>query len=122
MTDIDIQTKPQYIEEQSKPEEPRYVYAYTIRITNNGQQAAQLLSRHWRILDENEQLQEVQGIGVVGEQPRLEPGESFSYSSGVIIETPTGTMEGSYTMKRDDGSQFEADIATFALLPPNALH
>lgn len=122
MTDIDIKTKPQYIEEQSKPEEPRYVYAYTIRITNNGQQAAQLLSRHWKILDENEQLQEVQGIGVVGEQPRLEPGESFSYSSGVIIETPTGTMEGSYTMKRDDGSQFEADIATFALLPPNALH
>ncbi|MBB6521166.1 Co2+/Mg2+ efflux protein ApaG [Pseudoteredinibacter isoporae] len=122
MTDIDIQTKPQYIEEQSKPEEPRYVYAYTIRITNNGQQAAQLISRHWKIVDENEQLQEVRGLGVVGEQPRLEPGESFSYSSGVIIETPTGTMEGSYTMKRDDGSQFEAAIDTFALIPPNALH
>jgi len=122
MSEIEIQTKPIYIAEQSKPEEPRYVFSYTIRITNNGQQAAQLLSRHWRILDENEQLQEVRGIGVVGEQPRLEPGESFSYSSGVIIETPTGTMEGSYTMKRDDGSQFEASIATFALLPPNALH
>ncbi len=122
MSDIKIQTQPQFIPEQSRPEEPRYVFAYTIRITNCSQQAAQLISREWKILDENEQLQEVQGIGVVGEQPRLEPGETFSYSSGVIIETPTGTMEGSYTMKRDDGSQFIAPIDTFALLPPNALH
>jgi len=122
MADISIQTKPLYIEEQSRPQESRYVYAYTIRISNNTDQAAQLIDRRWKIVDEKDQVQEVQGIGVIGEQPRLEPGDTYSYTSGVIIETATGTMEGSYTMKRDDGSQFSAPIATFALLPPNALH
>ncbi|MCV6614238.1 MAG: Co2+/Mg2+ efflux protein ApaG [Cellvibrionaceae bacterium] len=122
MSEIEVTAEPEFIQAQSRPAEGRFVYSYTIHITNRGKQGAQLLSRQWRILDTNDQLQEVEGIGVIGEQPHLEPGQTFSYSSGVIIATPTGTMEGSYLMKRDDGSQFEAPIGTFALLPPGALH
>ena len=122
MADIEIYTKPVYMAEQSRLDENKFVYAYTIRIENCGQQAAQLISRYWKIIDERDRIQEVEGIGVVGEQPRLEPGESYTYSSGVILDTQTGTMEGSYTMRRDDGSQFEASIPLFALLPAGALH
>lgn len=119
---INVSCKPMFIEKQSNRREGRYVYAYTIRIENTGEHSAQLVSRKWRILDENEAVQEVEGVGVVGEQPKLAPGQSFTYSSGVIIETETGTMEGSYTMKYDDGSLFDVAIPMFALVPERMIH
>lgn len=119
---INVSCKPLFMEKQSNRREGRYVYAYTIRIENTGEQNAQLISRKWRILDENDALQEVEGVGVVGEQPQLAPGQSFTYSSGVIIETETGTMEGSYTMKCDDGSLFDVVIPMFALVPERMIH
>lgn len=122
MPAISVNVKTQYIENQSVPEEQRYVYAYTITIANQSEQAAQLISRHWRITDANEKLQEVQGMGVVGEQPHLKPGESYTYTSGVILETETGIMEGTYHMRTDEGAMFDAPIPTFALVPPYAIH
>lgn len=119
---INVSCKPLFMEKQSNRREGRYVYAYTIRIENTGEQNAQLISRKWRILDENDALQEVEGVGVVGEQPQLAPGQSFTYSSGVIIETETGTMEGSYTMKYDNGSLFDVVIPMFALVPERMIH
>lgn len=120
MSDIHIIAKPTFMPEQSQT--GKFVFAYTIRIENNGAQAAQLISREWKIVDAKDQVQEVRGIGVVGEQPRIEPGEAYSYTSGVIMETETGTMEGSYTMKHDDGSQFAASIPMFALVPRKLMH
>jgi len=120
MSDIHVIATPKYMPEQSQT--GKFVFAYAIRIENNGAQAAQLISREWKIIDENDQVQEVRGIGVVGEQPRIEPGEAYSYTSGVIMETETGTMEGSYTMKHDDGSQFVANIPMFALVPRELMH
>ncbi|WP_416377409.1 Co2+/Mg2+ efflux protein ApaG [Cellvibrio sp. NN19] len=122
MSDIQIQVRTNYMEAQSTPHERRYVYTYTITIANKSDTPAQLISRHWRITDANEKLQEVQGIGVVGEQPHLKPGESYTYTSGVILETETGIMEGTYHMRADDGAMFDAPIPTFALVPPSALH
>lgn len=122
MPAISVNVKTQYIENQSVPEEHRYVYAYTITIANQSEQPAQLISRHWRITDANEKLQEVQGLGVVGEQPHLQPGESYTYTSGVILETETGLMEGSYQMRTDEGAMFDAPIPVFALVPPHAVH
>lgn len=122
MSDIQVQVKTTYIAAQSVPLEHRYVYAYTITIANHSDAPAQLISRHWRITDANEKLQEVQGIGVVGEQPYLKPGESYTYTSGVILETETGIMEGTYHMRGDDGAMFDATIPTFALVPPHAMH
>lgn len=122
MSSISVSVKTQYIAEQSIPAEHRYVYAYTITIANQGDVPAQLISRHWRITDANEKLQEVQGIGVVGEQPHLNPGESFTYTSGVILETETGLMEGTYHMRTDNGDMFDAPIPAFALVPPHAVH
>lgn len=122
MSDIQILVLTQYIEAQSVPVERRYVYSYTITIANKGGAPAQLISRHWRITDANEKLQEVQGLGVVGEQPHLKPGESYTYTSGVILETETGIMEGTYHMRTDDGAMFDAPIPTFALVPPHAVH
>lgn len=122
MHPIDIDIKTRFIAEQSKPDDGRFVYAYTITIHNRGEKAAQLLSRHWIVTDAREECQEVQGMGVVGEQPRLEPGESFTYTSGVILETEIGTMEGSYEMRTDNGDIFKAPIPTFALVPPHAIH
>lgn len=119
---IDIQVKAQYIEEQSRPEESKHVFAYTIRIENQGDKTAQLLSRYWHITDAESRVQEVQGEGVVGEQPTLKPGESYSYTSGVIIQTPPGTMEGHYQFKTDEGEDFLAPIPLFALVPPESLH
>jgi ApaG protein len=111
-----------YLPDQSDEEEDRYVFAYTIRIVNAGSAPAQLLSRHWVITDANGKVQEVRGDGVVGEQPRLEPGEHFEYTSGAILETPLGTMHGSYRMVDDDGREFDAPIASFTLSIPRTLH
>lgn len=121
-TPIKVSVKAQFLDEQSEPLEKRFVYAYTICIENTGEQAARLVSRYWHISDANNRVQEVQGVGVVGEQPRIEPGESYTYTSGAVLETNTGTMEGYYTMVRDDGSEFQAQIPTFALVPPRSLH
>ena len=118
---IQVSVKTTYMADQSVPPQ-RYVYSYTITIANNGSETAQLISRHWRIRDENDKLQEVQGMGVVGEQPYIEPGTSYTYSSGVILETETGIMEGSYQMQADSGDTFDAEIPAFALVPPHAIH
>ncbi len=125
MTDnptIKIEVATRYLAEQSAPAENRFVFAYTITISNRGPGAVQLLSRHWRITDANNRLQEVRGNGVVGEQPLIEPGDSYTYTSGSMLETPVGTMEGSYQMVAADGSHFDAPIAIFSLAQPGALH
>ena len=122
MSDIQVLVRTNYIEAQSMPLEHRYVYTYTITIANKSAAPAQLISRHWRITDANEKLQEVQGVGVVGEQPHIKPGESYTYTSGVILETETGIMEGTYHMRADDGAMFDAPIPIFALVPPHAVH
>ena len=122
MSDIQVLVRTNYVEAQSVPLDHRYVYTYTITIANKSAEPAQLISRHWRIIDANEKLQEVQGIGVVGEQPHIKPGESYTYTSGVILETETGIMEGTYHMRADDGALFDTPIPTFALVPPHAVH
>ncbi len=122
MSTIQVSVKTTYIAAQSDPLLHRYVYAYTITIANQGDAVTQLISRHWLITDANEKLQEVQGVGVVGEQPHINPGESYTYTSGVILETETGIMSGSYQMRAEDGSMFDATIPVFALVPPHAIH
>jgi ApaG protein len=117
---VNVQTR--YIEEQSNPEKNYYIFAYTITIVNQGQQPAQLLTRHWVITDSNHKVQEVKGDGVIGEQPTLKPGEQFVYTSGTMLETSVGTMKGSYQMKADDGFQFDATIEEFVLSTPRVLH
>jgi ApaG protein len=119
---IEVKVQTRYIAAQSQPELRRFVFTYTITISNKSETAAQLISRHWRIRDARDQLQEVQGLGVVGEQPLLEPGASYTYTSGVILETETGMMEGSYEFEREDGERFTAPIPAFALVPPHAIH
>lgn len=119
---IQITVQPTYIAAQSRRELQRFVYAYTITIANRGDVGVQLISRHWRIKDALDNLQEVKGLGVVGEQPMLAPGGNYTYTSGVILETETGIMEGSYQMRADDGTLFDAIIPTFALVPPHAIH
>ena len=121
-SDILIQVATNYIDEQSEPDAGRYVFAYTITISNNGDVAAKLLSRHWVITDANGKVQEVSGDGVVGEQPYLEPGERFRYSSGAVLETPVGSMQGLYRMVAEDGMSFDAPIAPFTLAVPGLLH
>lgn len=118
--EVDVETT--YIEDQSAPEQNRYVFAYTVTIRNEGSEPAKLLTRHWIINDANGNVQEVHGEGVVGEQPYLRPGESFRYTSGTVIETPVGSMEGSYQMITDDGKPFDASIPAFTLSLPNTLH
>lgn len=110
---VDVQ--PQYLPEQSAPEQGLYSFAYTITITNSGQVPAQLISRHWRITDAQGQLEEVKGLGVVGHQPLLKPGESFEYTSGCRLRTPSGSMQGSYFCVAEDGERFEVEIPAFAL-------
>ena len=117
---VEVETR--YLEEQSEPAAQRFVFAYTITMRNNGQVAAKLLTRHWLITDANGEVQEVHGEGVVGEQPHLKPGQGFRYSSGAILETPVGTMHGSYQMLGDDGEQFDAPIPAFRLAIPGVLH
>jgi ApaG protein len=119
---IRITAQPQFLAEQSDPAAERYVFAYTITIENTGTVAAQLISRHWIITDGNSQIQEVRGLGVIGEQPLLQPGEQFAYTSGCQLDTPVGTMRGSYQMTADDGTQFEAAIDEFTLSIPRVLH
>ncbi len=118
--EVDVETR--YIEDQSNPEQNFYVFAYTITIQNKGNQSAQLLTRHWVITDSNQKVQEVRGDGVVGEQPLLKPGEQFVYTSGTMLETAVGTMKGSYQMRADDGSHFDATIDEFVLSTPRVLH
>lgn len=119
---IDVAVETSYLEEQSLADENRYVFAYTITIRNQGSVAAKLLTRHWVITDGNGEVQEVQGSGVVGEQPHLQPGEKFRYTSGTVMDTPVGTMHGSYQMRADDGFEFDADIPVFRLSTPRTLH
>ncbi len=119
---IHIHIETAYLEAQSEPEEQRFVFSYAITIRNEGTQAAQLVSRHWLITDSNGKTQEVRGKGVVGEQPHLRPGQSFRYSSGAIIETPVGTMQGSYQMRSDEGLTFDAPIPAFRLAMPGIVH
>ncbi len=111
-----------FLAEQSSVEQNRYVFSYTITIINTGSIAAQLISRHWIIIDANNSSQEVRGLGVVGEQPFLKPGEQFKYTSGTVLGTPTGTMQGYYHLTAEDGTQFEAKIAPFTLTMPRILH
>lgn len=117
-----IEVATDYVKEQSEPDIGRYVFAYTITIANKGDVAARLLSRHWVITDANGKVQEVSGDGVVGEQPHLNPGESFRYSSGAVLETPVGAMQGRYLMQADDGADFYAPIPPFTLAVPGVLH
>ena len=119
---IEIQPVPQFIPEQSDPDDSRYVFAYTITIRNCGELPAQLIARHWIITDANNEVQEVRGLGVIGNQPLLKPGESFEYSSGCALATPVGTMKGSYQMVGEDGTRFEAEIPEFVLAIPRVLH
>jgi ApaG protein len=120
--EIDIEVATNYIDDQSEPDVDRYVFAYTITISNRGNIPAQLLSRHWIITDANGKVQEVSGDGVVGVQPRLNPGEKFSYSSGAVLETPVGAMQGSYRMEAENGTSFDAPIPPFTLAVPGVLH
>ena len=120
--DISVKTRTLYIADQSDPANDRYVFAYTITITNTGNAAAQLVSRHWIMTDAADTVQEVRGKGVVGEQPHLRPGESFEYTSGSAIATPVGTMRGSYQMVADDGTKFDVIIPEFTLSMPRVLH
>lgn len=120
--DIRIQVITSYIDDQSEPDSDRYVFAYTITISNEGDVAAKLISRHWVITDANGKVQEVSGDGVVGEQPHLKPGEEFRYSSGAVLETPVGAMQGLYRMEAEGGVNFDAPIAPFTLAVPGLLH
>jgi ApaG protein len=119
---IDIDVVTDYISEQSDPTVDRYVFAYTITINNRGAIPAKLLNRHWLITDANGKVQEVRGEGVVGEQPHLNPGEHFEYTSGAVLETPVGVMEGEYEMVTDEGDTFLAPIDRFSLAIPRTLH
>lgn len=118
--DIDIQTH--YMEERSSPDQDRYAFSYTITIENSGVTSAKLLNRHWLITDANGKTQEVRGEGVVGEQPLLEPGESYQYTSGAILETPVGAMEGEYELIDGQGRRFFAPIPPFSLSIPGLIH
>jgi len=119
---LEIQIATRFLDEESKPDADRFVFAYTIRIRNVGRLPAQLVARHWIITDANGRVEEVRGDGVVGEQPRLEPGEDFTYTSGAVLTTSVGTMEGSYDMIGDDGAHFDAPIPPFTLSVPRTLH
>lgn len=119
---IRVTVTSRYLPEQSMPRNHRYVWAYTVRITNEGAEAATLRTRHWIITDARSKVDEVKGPGVIGEQPRLEPGDSFQYTSGCILQTSRGTMHGTYQMVRDDGRGFDAEIAAFTLTMPSELN
>jgi ApaG protein len=119
---IDVSAESIFVRDQSAPDDDKYVFAYTITINNAGSVTAQLRSRHWIITDGQGKVQEVRGEGVVGEQPRLSPGESFRYTSAAMLETPVGTMHGSYQMLAEDGTEFDAPIPPFGLALPNMIH
>ena len=119
---ISITARVNYLAEQSDEAGGRYVFAYTMLLTNAGRVGVQLISRHWIITDSNQHVQEVRGQGVVGEQPALKPGQSFEYSSGTVLATQVGTMSGSYRMRAEDGTEFDAPIPQFVLSVPRTLH
>ena len=119
---IDVNVQCVFVPEQSRPDDKQYVFAYTITIQNTGQVPAKLLTRHWIITDGDGKVEEVRGDGVVGEQPHLAPGDAFRYTSGAVIETPVGSMHGSYHMRADDGTEFDAPIPAFGLAQPSRLH
>ena len=120
--EISVVPKAAYVADQSDPGKDKYVFSYTITITNTGDVAAQLVSRHWIITDGEHRIQEVKGLGVVGQQPLLKPGESFEYTSGASIPTAVGTMRGTYQMRAEDGQTFDAPIPPFTLSVPRTLH
>lgn len=121
-TEIDISVQTQYLSDQSDPANDRYAFAYTIGIENNGTEAVKLLSRRWLITDDNDQVEEVRGEGVVGLQPLIQPGQKFVYTSGAVLTTEFGTMQGSYEMAKSDGSRFHAEIPAFLLSRPHSVH
>ena len=119
---VDVTVKTAYLEHHSIPNEEKYFFSYTITIKNNGKIPAKLISRHWVITDSNQKVEEVTGLGVVGEQPRLDSKESFEYTSGTILNTPVGTMYGSYQMVADNGYEFDAEVPLFSLNTPGILN
>jgi ApaG protein len=119
---IQVQVESRYLPDQSDPPAHRWLFAYTVRIANVGESAAQLRTRHWIIADADGNPEEVEGPGVVGHTPRLEPGEGFQYQSYCVLKTAHGSMQGTYGMVRDDGTAFEAVIAPFSLVVPQALN
>ncbi|MEG1040146.1 Co2+/Mg2+ efflux protein ApaG [Pseudomonas sp. NUPR-001] len=119
---IDVSVVTRFLKEQSDPENERFAFAYTITVQNNGSLPAKLLSRHWLITNGDGQVEEVKGAGVIGQQPLIEPGKSHTYSSGAVISTQVGTMQGTYQMHAEDGKRFDAIIAPFRLAVPGALH
>lgn len=119
---VDVSVVTRYLPEQSNPDNNRYAFAYTITVSNNGEKAARLMSRHWLITHGDGQVEEVRGDGVVGQQPLIEPGQSHTYSSGAVLPTKVGTMQGSYQMFATDGTRFDAVIAPFRLAVPGVLH
>lgn len=122
MSAIKVTVESRYLPEQSDPQSNNYVFAYTVTIRNEGAKPAQLLRRHWIITDGNGNVQEVEGEGVVGEQPRLAPGQGFRYTSGTILPTPYGTMRGFYFLRADSGETLQAEIPEFLLTTPRTLH
>lgn len=119
---ISVTVETDYVQNQSDPDNARYVFAYTITIKNNGSSSAQLIGRRWLITDANDKIQEVRGEGVVGKKPYLQPGEIFTYTSAAVIETPFGYMQGSYYLIADDGIEFDTEIPAFRLSIPHSLH
>ncbi len=120
--DVVVSIVAEYVDSESDPDQKRYVFTYTVTIINQGSMPARLLARHWLITDSNGMTQEVRGDGVVGEQPYLSPGEGFRYTSGTILDTPIGSMQGSYLMRADDDTEFNAVIEPFSLADPRVLH
>lgn len=119
---IDIKVDTHYLQDQSDPEQSRFVFAYTIDITNRGQESVKLLNRHWRIIDDNNKTEEVIGAGVVGQQPEIAPGKTFQYTSGAVLATEFGTMQGNYEMQSAAGEKFRANIPPFLLARPHRVH
>lgn len=119
---ISVEVKTAYLDDRSDPSRNQYVFAYTITLTNAGEAPAQLISRHWIITDADHKVQEVKGLGVVGQQPLIKPGESFEYTSGATLATAMGTMRGTYHMVDEDGGAFEVPIPAFTLSVPRVLH
>lgn len=119
---IQIEVNTRYLDEQSNPDKKRFVFAYSIQITNHGEESVKLLNRHWHITDDNNKVEEVVGEGVIGQQPEIEPGKSFNYTSGAVIETEFGTMHGSYEMQTATGEKFQTPIPAFLLSLPHTVH
>lgn len=120
--EIAVEPKAAYVADESDPAKDKYVFSYTIKITNTGDVGVKIVGRHWIITDADHKVQEVKGLGVVGQQPELKPGESFEYTSGAALPTSMGTMRGTYQMRADDGSTFDAPIPSFTLSVPRTLH